>query len=177
MHRPSIQRGFTMLETSIVLATVGVLAGAALPSLQGLLQDRRVNGAAAQLAADLHLIRTEAVMRNETVRMSFYTSLETNCYVIHTGAAAQCACDMSGPAVCSGGADQIKTVRLDASQGPRVQSNVGSIAFNPMHGTSTPTATVRIVGALGREVRHVVNILGRVRSCAPEGAVTGYKPC
>jgi type IV fimbrial biogenesis protein FimT len=45
-----------------------------------------------------------------------------------------------------------------------------------MHGTSTPTGTLRLVGGRGRAVHHVVNVMGRVRSCTPAG-VPGWRAC
>jgi type IV fimbrial biogenesis protein FimT len=61
-----------------------------------------------------------------------------------------------------------------------VQANVASILFDPLHGTSTPTGTLRVVADSGRAVHHVVNIMGRVRTCSPAGAapvVAGYRVC
>jgi type IV fimbrial biogenesis protein FimT len=46
-----------------------------------------------------------------------------------------------------------------------------------VHGTSTPTGTVRVIGANGRELRHVVNVMGRVRTCSPQGNVAAYRAC
>jgi type IV fimbrial biogenesis protein FimT len=51
------------------------------------------------------------------------------------------------------------------------------VLFDPMHGTSTPTGTVRVVGAGGHEVRHVINVMGRVRTCSPAPALPGYRAC
>ena len=45
-----------------------------------------------------------------------------------------------------------------------------------MHGTSTPTGTLRLVDSRGRAVHHVVNVMGRVRSCTPAG-VPGWRAC
>jgi type IV fimbrial biogenesis protein FimT len=97
--------------------------------------------------------------------------------VIHTGNAGDCACNGTGPALCQGDAREIKTVAVSDTDQAVVMANVGSMRFDPMHGTSTPTGTVRIVGAGGREVRHIVNIMGRVRSCSPAPAVPGYRAC
>jgi type IV fimbrial biogenesis protein FimT len=66
---------------------------------------------------------------------------------------------------------------MPASDRVLVQANVASILFDPMHGTSTPTGTVRVIGSNGRELRHVVNVMGRVRTCSPQGNVAGYRAC
>ena len=79
--------------------------------------------------------------------------------------------------LCTGGAQQIRTVRLSSGDKVRLQTNVASVLFDPLHGTVSPTGTLRLIGAEGREVQHVVNIMGRVRSCTPLGAMPGYRTC
>jgi type IV fimbrial biogenesis protein FimT len=49
--------------------------------------------------------------------------------------------------------------------------------FDPLHGTSSPTATLRVLGMNGRAVHHVINLMGRVRSCSPSTTVPGYPAC
>jgi type IV fimbrial biogenesis protein FimT len=75
---------------------------------------------------------------------------------------------------------QIKTVVVPASTGLGVQANVSSILFDPLHGTSTPTGTLRVVSPTVGSVHHIVNLLGRVRTCSPDvagPAVPGYRVC
>ena len=171
------QRGFTLIEACIVIAITALVAGAAVPSMQAVLESRRLSGAATQLATDIQYVRTEALARNRPVRLTFHADGDAACYVVHTGTAAQCTCTAEGAALCSEGAEQIKTVHLPASERVGLQANVASVLFDPLHGTSTPTGTLRVIGTQGREVRHVINIMGRVRSCSPQGAMPGYKPC
>ena len=171
------QRGVTLVEAAIVLAVLGVVTTSAAPGMTGLLDGRRLDGAATQLATDIQYVRSEAVARNQPVRLSFYSSAEASCWVIHTGQSALCTCPAAGPAQCSGDAEQIKTVSLPASQRVSVQANVGSVLFDPLHGTSTPTGTLRVLGSQGRAVHHVVNVMGRVRSCSPLNTVPGYRAC
>ena len=40
-----------------------------------------------------------------------------------------------------------------------------------------PTGTLRVLGSQGRAVHHVINVMGRVRSCTPLGAMPGYRAC
>ena len=168
------QRGVTLIEACIVTTIAGAVVGVTVPGLQSLFDARRIGGAATQFATDVQFARSEAVARNRPVRLSFHAPA---CYVIHTGNAAQCECDAAGPALCSAGAEQIKTVHLPAAERVSLQANVASVLFDPLHGTSTPTGTVRVIGPDGREVHHVINIMGRVRSCSPLAAVAGYRAC
>ena len=170
------QRGFTLIEASAVLAISAVLATTDAPGMQDLIAARRLDNATTQLASDILLSRSAAVARNQAIRLSFLPRSGGSCYVIHTAAGA-CACGDSGPAVCRGSAREIKTVTLSDADHVGLASNVGSVLFDPMHGTSTPTGTVRVLGANGREVRHIINIMGRVRSCSPAPVVPGYRAC
>lgn len=171
------QRGITLIESCMVLAVSTVLATTAAPGMQDLIAARRLDNAVGQLANDIHLTRTIAVARNQAVRLSFLPRSGGSCYVIHTGRSGDCVCSGAGPAVCSGGAHEIKTVPMSDTDQVRVVANMGSVLFDPMHGTSTPSGTVRIIGAGGREVRHVINVMGRVRSCSPAPALPGYRAC
>jgi type IV fimbrial biogenesis protein FimT len=178
MHTPPARnRGFTLIEASAVLAITTVLATAAAPGMQELINARRLDNATTQLASDIHLTRTAALVRNQAVRLSFVSRSAGSCYVIHTGSAGACDCSSDGPAACQGTAREIKTVVLNDADRVRISANVSSVLFDPVHGTSTPTGTVRVIGANGREVRHVINIMGRVRSCSPAPSVSGYRAC
>ncbi len=170
-------RGFTLIELMVTVAVAGVMLSIATPSLQGLVDARHTDGAAVQLAADLRYARSEAVMRNQSIRVSFLPTTAGSCYVIHTGASSLCQCAASGPAQCSAGAEQIKTVTLATNDRISLQSNVSSLLFDPLHGTSTPTGTLRVNGPHDRAVQHVINLTGRIRSCSPQASVSGYPTC
>ncbi len=171
------QRGVTLVEACIVMAVLAIVTTSAAPGMTGLLDGRRLDGVATQLATDIQYVRSEAVARNQPVRLSFYLGAEASCYVIHTGLSAQCTCAGAVPAQCSGDAEQIKTVALPPTQRVSVQANVGSVLFDPLHGTSTPTGTLRVMGSQGRAVHHVINVMGRVRSCSPLNTMPGYRAC
>jgi type IV fimbrial biogenesis protein FimT len=176
--RPTCQRGITLIETCMVLAISTVLVVAAAPGMQDLIAARRLDNAANQLANDIHLIRTAAVVRNQALRLSFLPRAGGSCYVIHTGGAGQCECSSGdSPAVCHGNAREIKSVSISNADQISVVPNVSSVVFDPLHGTSTPTGTLRIVGAGGREVHQHINVMGRVRSCSPAPALPGYRAC
>lgn len=168
-------RGFTLVEMVAVVAVAGIVATTAMPSLGGLIDTQRISGAASELASDLQYARAQAVQRNQGVRVTF--KADAACYVIHTGSADQCQCSGSGPATCEGEAQALKTVALDDTRRIGLHSNVASMVFDPVHGTASPAATLRVTGPQGRSVQHTVNIMGRVRSCSPQAAVSGYRAC
>ena len=172
--------GFTLVEACIVAAVAAITLSVAAPGFKTFIETRRLGGAAAQLATDIQFIRSEAVLRNSALRLSFHAHAWGSCYVLHTGLAKQCTCNPDGPAQCEAGIRQIKTVQLPAGERIALQANVGSILFDPLHGTSTPTGTLKLVADSGRAVQHVVNVMGRVRTCSPAAtapAVAGYRVC
>jgi type IV fimbrial biogenesis protein FimT len=167
----SQQRGVTMIEACITLAIASILAGSALPSFKDSLDKRKVEGISSEVGTDLRYARSEAVARNDGVRVSFYPG----CYVVHTGSRDDCECDGQGPAVCTGDAVALKTV--SASSGVQVVANVSSLRFDPINGTTSPTGTVCTVPANGRSLHHVVSLMGRVRVCSPAAAGAPCAPC
>jgi type IV fimbrial biogenesis protein FimT len=185
MHSRFKHSGVTLIETSVVSAIAAVVMSTVTPSFSGLIENRRVDGAATNLHADIQFVRQEAVLRNQPVRLSFYSADNSNtCYVAHTGNHADCGCDANGNATCAAPVQAIKTVAFSGADKVTVLANVNSILFDPLHGTSTPTGTLKVVAKSGRAVHHVVNVMGRVRSCSPKGnatatatAVPGYRAC
>ena len=173
------QRGFTLVEACVVFALVAILAALAVPSMQDMIDSRRLESSASQLANDVQLARTEAVARNQTLRISLHTLSDGSCYVIHTGAANLCECRSAattGPALCTGDAQEIKTVRLIGARGITLQG-VASMQFVPVHGTVTPTGALHLLGSQGRAIDHIVNVMGKVRSCSPGSTMPGYRAC
>lgn len=172
------QRGVTLIEACVVMAISAIAASTAIPGMQGLIETRRIEGVASQLATDIQWVRSEAVARNQSVRLTLHAAGGNTCYVIHTGPADACTCEGDGPAQCAGEqARQIRTVVLPAAGRVSLEANVESVLFDPMHGTSTPTGTLRVLGTQGRAVHHVINVMGRVRSCSPQRSVPAYRAC
>ena len=177
MTHPGKQGGVTWIETCVVLAVLGVVTAQAAPAMSSLIDARRLEGSAVQFATDVQYARSEAIARNQPVRITLQNSAQGSCYVLHTGSSAQCTCNNSPPAVCAGEAREIRTVVLPADRGVTFTASAASVAFDPLHGTSTPTATFRVLGRQGRTIHQVINVMGRVRSCTPTGGVPGYPNC
>jgi type IV fimbrial biogenesis protein FimT len=170
----SLSRGVTLIEACIVFAIAAILIGTATPSFVKGKHKRLADGVAGELATDLRFVRSVAVARNEGVRMSFYASAAGQCYLFHTGARGDCSCDSAGAGQCSGGAEVLKSVFRPADQHVKVVANVSSMLFNADNGTTVPGGTVCVVPSSGRDMRHTVNIMGRVKTCSAEA---GRTPC
>jgi type IV fimbrial biogenesis protein FimT len=170
------QRGVTLVEMATVTAVAAVLVGTVVPSFQQAQQRRQLEGVAAQLETDLQLARSEAVARNESVRVAFVNDASGSCYVLHTGPAGGCRCDGAGTTTCTDAAQALRSVPLAAGHPVQLESRTASMLFDAVKGTVTPTATVRVRSPAG-DLRQVVNVMGRIRTCSPGGALAGYRPC
>lgn len=176
--QPRLQRrqtGATLVESAAVMTVLAVVAGSAVPGFDRALQRQRLEGAAVQLETDIHHARSLAVAQNMPLRISFDNA--AGCYVIHTGAAGQCTCAGDGTATCQGGAQSQRSVSVAAGAHLGLRASVRSVLFDPLRGTSTPTATIRLESRNGTALHQVLNIMGRVRSCAPNGVLEGYPRC
>jgi prepilin-type N-terminal cleavage/methylation domain-containing protein len=70
-------RGFSLVETVLVLAVVGILSGIALPHLSGLLDSIEVDAAAHHLAAAHQRARLMAITRSQVLLLTVEDSLLT----------------------------------------------------------------------------------------------------
>lgn len=176
LQAPRRQRGLSLVECAIATTIVMLVAGFVLPSFDQLRQRRQLESTAAQLETDLQLARSEAVARNESVRMDFQHGTPGSCYVVHDGDAGACRCiDGEAPA-CDDGVTALRSVRFPAADGIELRSNSRSVLFDADKGTVTPTATLRVISAVGA-LHQVVNVMGRIRTCSPDGNVPGVRRC
>lgn len=175
--RAARPHGYSLIEACVVTALVALMLTLAVPGFGALLERKRLEGSAHQLAADLQWLRSEALARNEALRFSLHTTATGSCTVVHTGNRSDCRCEATGPAVCIGDATALKTSHWPSAQGITVAANVSSMLYDPVQGTTSPGGSVRVTDRQGRGITHVVNIMGRVRSCSPSAAVAGYRAC
>lgn len=175
-HRRA-QHGLTLVELTVTLAIVAVTLGAALPSFTQARERRHLEGAAAQLATDIHHARGLAVARRTAVHLSAQQTSDGSCYVVHTGSTGDCVCTGSGTSQCSGNAQELRTVGFAAAGPVRMSLNSRSMLFDPDRGTVTPTGSFNLELQAGAALRQIVNIMGRVRTCSPAGSLPGYPTC
>jgi type IV fimbrial biogenesis protein FimT len=165
-------RGVTLVEVCVVGAMAAILAGAALPSFTESLNKRKFDGAVAEIPTEVNFARSAAVSSNRVTWLSYTQVVGGTCAMVHVGAKTDCSCTAGGQSVCANGGEALK-VGLHA-----VPVSIAlPIHFDPTNGSVSPTATIRVEYAAGKELHHKVNIMGRVRSCSPMGAIKGYAIC
>jgi type IV fimbrial biogenesis protein FimT len=172
------QRGLTLIEMMSVVAVVGVLAGAAAPAFDKFQSRRALEGTATEALADLHFARSEAVSRNQRVRVSYLNAADGGrCMVVHTGTAGDCQCGSGGVPQCQAGVNVLRAHGFGAGAPVSVSANVGSMTIDPVRGMFTLGGRVRVSLPNGNEIQHVVTPAGRIRSCAVDGKLAGYATC
>lgn len=174
--------GLTLVELLVVLALAAIILHSATLSFSGWLQRQHLLGVSAQFNADLQWLRSAAVLRHRILRLSFQDTDAGMCYLIHSGDAGTCRCrpDLRAePLVeCDDGTELLRAALVPASRRIRLRSNVASLRIDPRHGTFTPTGSIEVSTTDGSSaLRHIVNILGRVRTCTPGPRFPGYSPC
>lgn len=173
-------RGLGLIDSVVVTAVSAVVVGLSTPSMLGAVERRRVLGLADQFENDVHYARSEAQVRGQPVRLTFpdrEASPAGHCWIVHTGPADDCTCSSDGTAACGAGGVVLRAVLVPSADGATVASNTRSMAFDARRQTVTPAASVNFSGARGTHVRQVVNVLGRVRSCAPGASLPGLRSC
>lgn len=175
-RRPA--RGLSLIELLCSVAIMAVLVGGALPLFNELRWSQALRASAALLETDLHHARSLAVITGRSVRLSIQALPGGgSCYLVHTGAAHACQCDGEGLSRCDAGAELLRLEEQPRASGIHLAPVDRSILFDGGKGTVTPTATLQLIDRDGRTLHQVVNIMGRVRTCAVGGALGGLRPC
>lgn len=176
--RSLTQRGLSMVELLCTLAITTVLLGGAVPLVSELQLGQRLQATAALLETDIHLARSAAISGGRSVRLVAQALPGGgSCYLLHDGAANACDCSDDGRARCNAGVQLLRIETQPAGSGVVLAALARPLVFDAHKGTVTPTATLRLTARDGRTLHQVVNIMGRVRSCSPAGAVGGIRAC
>lgn len=175
---PKGQAGVSLTESIIGLAVLAILAGSAIGSWGRQAEETRLRGRAEELMQDLHWARSEAVSRGESVRWSLPGDTGSSaCYVIHTGPSGSCQCNSPAGQNCAQTARLLKVVSLEAHEGLQISSTSRSMLWSHTTGTVTPAGSVSMEHSDLGQIRVVVSMMGRVRSCSPGARIAGHPSC
>ncbi|SEL07662.1 N-terminal methylation site-containing protein [Roseateles sp. YR242] len=174
-HTPA---GFTLIEVLVVVSLLALVLGMGLPAGHAWLQRQRLGHAAETVLNDLYLARSEALHGARNVIFRVIQSAGGTCYVIHSGPLNACSCELTGPPTCRADAQALKQAQWPRRPGyPNLLSNVSSMLFSGRQGTTSLAATLQVRSEGVGEVRHVVSITGRVRSCSADHAFMRWARC
>lgn len=169
--------GLTLVEMLCSLAITASTIGVSTSSMRDMMLSQRLQAAAAELESEVQLARSTAVSRSQVVRLAIQPLDQGSCTIIHTGPKNACQCTSDGPPICQAESMVLHFNPHDSRTGVKHLSTTVSLAFSPLAGTVTPTATLKLSDSKGRALHQVVNLMGRTRTCSPLSAIAGYKPC
>ena len=172
-----LPRGLSQIDGLIALAVAVIVLGTAIPNFGAARERRHVEGVAAQVRTAVMHARSLAVSQDRAVRLRVESSAAGSCYVVHTGPQNACSCLHPTEPVCTAAGRSLHAQYLVAGGAVVLSANVGTMLFDPTVGTTTPTGTLSVRGRSGAELRQIVSIMGRVRSCSPNGTVAGHPAC
>ena len=75
--QPRLRGGYTLVELTIVMLIMGIVAAAAVPRFNDSMDRFRVDAAASRIVADMNLVRARAMTLGSDQGINFFTSTET----------------------------------------------------------------------------------------------------
>lgn len=185
-HPAGSARGFTLIEMVVTIAVLGILLAIAAPQFNLYFEKFRTKRAAETLSGNLIRAKTEAVKRNQVVRLVITASDGGAIWCYGMTTAADCDCTVAVPGADSCFLDDnVETAESSANyrgislvdtDGDEITSMIFS--FDNIRGTVGPN-TVAFVSDNGYETHTVVSPQGRIKSCSPSGNYIGggYTEC
>ncbi|MFG6465403.1 GspH/FimT family pseudopilin [Roseateles sp. BYS87W] len=145
----SAQRGFSLIETMVVVIIMGLLLAAAAPNFASWIAGSRIRATAEGILAGLQYARSEATSRNAQVRFQLTTSLTNTC--TRSTTAANWVVDMVD--AVGGAADSVEN-QCNAVPSDTVAPSILQVRSAAETGnvTVTSTASQIIFDGLGRQV-------------------------
>ena len=185
-------RGLSLVELMVAVAVLGILVAAAVPSLAGLLERRRVIAVAQELAGILNYARSETNVNGQMVNVHLEKDPEgkLSCAManIHTGTQHLCKCYRDPENMCGGWPVQILRVfQIENSNG--VSFEASATDWGPLRrpilnferGKYFPEISgvkITVTGKrTGAQLRVEINEVNRVRICSPDSSMGGFTPC
>lgn len=173
--RPS---GMSLIELMLVLCVTAILVTASMPAFTEMIDVYRLKSATSELNLRLLLARTEAIKRNQRIRITFTSSEDgaTWCYGMSTD--APCDCTVAASCQLDGMEHNVSSAEFPGvSIDPHISSPGDHFTFENVRWIMAETyGHVRFASAAGQQTRVIVSRMGRMRTCSPQGDghVVGY---
>lgn len=182
-------RGVTLVELMVGVAIAGVLLAVATPSIAGLLERRRLIAVAEEVAGMFSYARSEANALGSKLTMNLQATPDgrSSCMRLVTASYVDtCGCDVAEANVCKDGSSRLlrelivpqeSGVSFAASADWGIVSHTVSFMRNSRF-TDVQNLHIDVTGRrTGAKLRVEYSQVGRVRTCSPDGSMSGYPRC
>ncbi len=184
-------KGLTLIELAVVVAVLAVILTLAVPSMSDLIFRRRIEGIASELVSDIQLLRAQALLKpggydvKELVAaIQVGNGLGADaCYTLYwQWDGSTCDCSKPPGQACQSATPwaEIKTVHLPKTSGLKLSTNEPSATggFEPgLHWFDPAGFRVTVAGNRAGSLSVLVDKLGRVSICSPDGSFKNYVKC
>lgn len=172
------QSGVTLIELLIVLAITAILLSSIIPAFAGMMDRHRVKAATETLSLYLHHAKSEAIKRNQRIRLTFRSSNNGSIWCYGLKIDASCDCTVDDSCIIDGVEKIIKSDRFPGvSIEPHISSPGDHFTFENVRWIMAGTyGHIRFNSAQGKQTRVIVSRMSRIRSCSAQGDanIPGY---
>lgn len=174
--------GVTMVELLVAVIIVGVILTLAVPAFNDLIARERLRGVNDQLVVDFKYARSEAIQRNEPVRVDFRSDGALSCYSVYAvTVGGNCDCLLGAEQCLAGeyGASLVllKLVQMPSSAGVSMSTDVGSTTIYPTRALHTRSMAITLRSVRGPQLITTVTDRGTIATCSPDQSVPGLPAC
>jgi type IV fimbrial biogenesis protein FimT len=174
--------GFTLLELIMTLAIVAILVSAAAPSFSSLIESNKVKRLATEIEWLLVQAKSEAVMRNEELKVHFVRDSGSEIDYHNDGEWVLAVTLKAAGVTDRASARNAAIALIDGQDFKRVSikasTNFVSYTIDPIRATSSNAGSYWLYIDSSQDVKVMINQLnGRVRTCGATGDYYGYKSC
>lgn len=176
--------GFTLIETLVVIAVVGILIALAAPSFQSVIMKNKVQAAASEFQSAMALARSEAVKRGGDARITVVAnSLSSGSAVWTSGLTVfyDTTTNANGNAPPS---DASKLIMKTSAMDPDVLAtvNFNAVTFNgfgrTISSTGAPLGGTAAFGAANSDwICNVISLSGRINTKTISNAAYNVSGC
>ena len=176
-------RGFTLVELLITVSIGAILMALAVPSMQGFIARKRLEGVASELVTDLRYMRAAQLERGLPVRIRFSVTDTKTCYVIFVeGRSRDADCNCGSEPVCANvraAAEALKVVQVPRGSGIEIRSSTSTMSLQGLNGLPAggTTLLVAVTGPSGNEIEVATNELARPSICSVSGYENSLTRC